>query len=216
MHRGLHPRSSVDRLNLPRAQGGRALLSVKDCIELERSNLFDYAASNNERLLKAATKELQLRTNIDGKNKDRQHGKRKHYMVNSWEKERGCKIKGGGSGWKQMSWNEKLKPLIVVIDKQKRECKIIDIVVPGDQNIKVKELEKIIKYQDLRLQVQTFWDVKATVIPIEVGALGTICEELENHLKTIGIPIVISCLQRAALPGTAFIFRRVLDNSESG
>ena len=83
MHRGLHPRSSVDRLFLPRAQGGRGLVSVKDCIELERSNLFDYAASNNERLLKAATKELQLRTNIDGKNKDRQHGKRKHYMVNS-------------------------------------------------------------------------------------------------------------------------------------
>ena len=29
MHRGLHPRSSVDRLCLPRAQGGRGLLSVK-------------------------------------------------------------------------------------------------------------------------------------------------------------------------------------------
>ena len=35
---------------------------------------------------------------------------------------------------------------IVVIDKEKIECKIIDITVPGDQNIKVKELEKIIKY----------------------------------------------------------------------
>ena len=80
----------------------------------------------------------------------------------------------------------------------------------------MKELEKITKYQDLRLQVQKFWDVKATVIPIEVGALGTINEELENHLKTIGIPIVISCLQKAALLGTAFIFWRVLDNSESG
>ena len=76
MHRGLHPRSSVDRLNLPRAQGGRALLSVKDCIELERSNLFDYAASNNERLLKAATEELQLRTNIDGKNKEERDNER--------------------------------------------------------------------------------------------------------------------------------------------
>ena len=35
---------------------------------------------------------------------------------------------------------------IVVIDKEKIEYKIIDITVPGDQNIKVKELEKIIKY----------------------------------------------------------------------
>ena len=70
IHRGLHPRSSFDRLYLPRAQGGRGLLSVKDCVELERSNLFDYAANNNERLLKAATEELQLRTNIDAKNKE--------------------------------------------------------------------------------------------------------------------------------------------------
>ena len=29
----------------------------------------------------------------------------------------------------------------------------MDIVVPGDQDIKVKELNKITKYQDLRLQV---------------------------------------------------------------
>ena len=105
---------------------------------------------------------------------------------------------------------------IVVIDKEKRERKIIDIAVPGDQNIKVKELEKISKYQDLRLQVQKLWDIKATVIPIVVGAFGTVSEELENHLKTIGIPIVISCLQKAALQGTAFILRRVLDISESG
>ena len=55
MHRGLHPRSSVDRLYIPRAQVGRGLLSVKDCVELERSNLFDYAANNSERLLKAET-----------------------------------------------------------------------------------------------------------------------------------------------------------------
>ena len=66
MHRGLHPRSSVDRLYIPRAQGGRGLLSVKDCA---RSNLFDYTANNNERLLKATTEELQLRTKIDGQNK---------------------------------------------------------------------------------------------------------------------------------------------------
>ena len=76
---------------------------------------------------------------------------------------------------------------IVVIDKEKRECKIIDLAVPGDQKIKVKELEEITKYQELRLQVQKLGDVKATVIPIVVGALGTTSEKLGNHLKTIVI-----------------------------
>ena len=68
----------------------------------------------------------------------------------------------------------------------------------------------------MRLHVQKLWDVKATVIPIVVGALGIVSEELENHQKTIGKPIAISCLQKAALLGTAFVLRRVLDISESG
>ena len=75
MRRGLHPRSSVDRLYIPRAEGGRGLLSVKDCVELKRPNLFDYTANNN-RLLKAATEELQLRTKIGGKNKKERDNER--------------------------------------------------------------------------------------------------------------------------------------------
>ena len=108
------------------------------------------------------------------------------------------------------------RPDIVVTDKDKRECKIIDIAAPGDRNIKMKKTETITKYQDLRLQVQKLWDVKATVIPIVTGALGTVTKVLENHLKTIGIPTVISCLQKAALLGTDFILRRVLGISVSG
>ena len=83
MHRDLHPRSSVDRLYIPRAQGGRGLLSVKDSVELERSILFDYAANNNERLPKAARllesynqeQRLMGRIKKNKRMKDRYHGK---------------------------------------------------------------------------------------------------------------------------------------------
>ena len=40
---------------------------------------------------------------------------------------------------------EHQRPDTVVTDKQKRECKIIGIAVPGEQNMKVKEMEKITK-----------------------------------------------------------------------
>ena len=70
MHRGLHPCSSVYRLHIPRAWGNGELWSIKECAEQERSNLFDYAANSNERLLKAVTEELQPTTKIDGKNKE--------------------------------------------------------------------------------------------------------------------------------------------------
>ena len=46
------------------------LWSVKDCVELERSNLFDCDVNNIERFLKAATEELQVRTKTDMKNKE--------------------------------------------------------------------------------------------------------------------------------------------------
>ena len=76
MYRGLQPRSSVDRLYMPRVLGDRGLLSVKDCVELERSSLFDYAVNSNKRLLKAATEELQLRTKVDGTNKEERKNER--------------------------------------------------------------------------------------------------------------------------------------------
>ena len=83
MHRGLHPCSSVDRLYIPRAQRGRGLLSVKDCVELERSNLIDYAENSNEGLLKAETEELMVGIKKNEKIKGRQYEKRKHYLVSS-------------------------------------------------------------------------------------------------------------------------------------
>ena len=52
------------------------MLSVKNCVELERSNLYNYAANSNKRLLTAATGELQLKTNIDGENKEEQNNER--------------------------------------------------------------------------------------------------------------------------------------------
>ena len=54
IQKGLQSRPPVDRLYIRRDQG-RRLLSVKDCVQLERSNFFDYAAKNSERFLKATT-----------------------------------------------------------------------------------------------------------------------------------------------------------------
>ena len=59
------------------------------------------------------------------------------------------------------------------------------------------------------------WDVKATITPIVAGVLGIVSEELENNLKTIGIPTVLSSLKKE-LQGTTFILRRLFDISESG
>ena len=55
---------------------------------------------------------------------------------------------------------------IVCIDKHKIECQIIDFAIPVDQNIAIKEQEKIDKYYDLRIELHKVWNVKAMVTPV--------------------------------------------------
>ena len=37
-----------------------------------------------------------------------------------------------------------------------------------------KEAEKILKYEDLRIEIERMWNVKTKVIPVIIGATGTI------------------------------------------
>ena len=67
---------------------------------------------------------------------------------------------------------------------------MIDIAIPGDQNIIMKEPEKIEKYQDLQIELGKTWKLKAEVVPVVVVALGTISLNLKFYLKKIVIPFV--------------------------
>ena len=103
------------------------------------------------------------------------------------------------------------RPDVVVVDRDKKTCNIIDIAVPGDAGIVEKEKEKVEKYQDLRREVTRLWNVKAKVVPIVVGALGAVTPNLSKHLDAIGVTTRIELLQKAALLGTARLLRRVLE-----
>ena len=87
---------------------------------------------------------------------------------------------------------------------------IIDVAIPADQNIAGKEWEKMSKYSELKLEVMRLWNVKVKVIQIVVGALGSIPIKLKEHLKSLGLPDDIHCIQKSALFGTARILRKVL------
>ena len=50
-------------------------------------------------------------------------------------------------------------------------CKLIDMTVPSDRNIALKETEKKSKYKDLELEIQRMWHMKTVVVPVAVGAL---------------------------------------------
>ena len=50
----LHPESDVDRLYIPRKEGGRGLISIEDCVELAIRGLEVYVHGSEERLIQAA------------------------------------------------------------------------------------------------------------------------------------------------------------------
>ena len=64
------------------------------------------------------------------------------------------------------------------INKQISEYQIIDFVIPGDQNIDIKEQKKTDKYQNLKIGLQKAWNVKVAIIPVVIGPLRTLLKKI--------------------------------------
>ena len=50
----LPPKSDVDRLHIPRNEGGRGLISIEDCVELAIRSLEVYVHGSEEKLIQAS------------------------------------------------------------------------------------------------------------------------------------------------------------------
>jgi hypothetical protein len=87
---------------------------------------------------------------------------------------------------------------------------LIDVVVPGDRNVIQKEAEKILKYKDLTIEIQHMWNVKTGVIPVIIGATGTISKSFRKYVSIIPGNLEVKELQKTAILGTAHILRNVL------
>ena len=61
---------------------------------------------------------------------------------------------------------------------------LIDVAISGDRNV-IKKTEKILKYKDLTLEIQRMWNVKTKVIPVIIGATGTILKSFRKHVGLI-------------------------------
>jgi hypothetical protein len=48
-----------------------------------------------------------------------------------------------------------------------------------------KEAEKILKYKDLTIEIQRMWNVKTRVIPVVIGATGTISKSFRKYVSTL-------------------------------
>ena len=79
------------------------------------------------------------------------------------------------------------RPDLIIIKKKMRICKIDDFVVPVDHRINLKESEKKDKYLDLARELKKLWNMKVTIVPIVIGALGTVTKGLLKGLEYLEV-----------------------------
>ena len=98
------------------------------------------------------------------------------------------------------------RPDIVIHDNLECSAILIDVAIPVDVNIMDKECEKMLKYVDLRLELQMIWNLRCIkFIPIAIGVLGSFTP---NLLGTVTRVLKIVPLLKAALLGSAHLIEK--------
>jgi hypothetical protein len=87
---------------------------------------------------------------------------------------------------------------------------LIDVAISVERNVIKKEAEKILKYKELTIEIQGMWNIKTKVIPVIIGATGTISKSLKKYVSNIPGNHGFKELQETALLGAAHILRKVL------
>ena len=87
---------------------------------------------------------------------------------------------------------------------------LIDVAMSGDINVIKKEAKKIPKYKDLTIEIQRTWNVKTKVIPVIIGATGTISNSYRKYVSNIPGKHEVKEFQKTAILGTAHMLRKVL------
>ena len=94
--------------------------------------------------------------------------------------------------------------------KEDKEWMFIDIEVPADQNVfKTQWKSRQISGTGIGKLVKLIHQA-SSLIPIVVGALGTISKDARTWQEKLGIPDIIGSPQLSAKLGTAHVLRRVL------
>ena len=105
------------------------------------------------------------------------------------------------------------RPDVIIINKKRKKkiCKIVDFAVPTDHRIKLKECENRDKYLNLARELKKIWNKKMTIIPIVIGAFGTVTKWLLKGLEDLEVGGRVETIQTTTLLKTARILRRVLE-----
>ena len=103
------------------------------------------------------------------------------------------------------------RPDITVGHKDSQEWTLIEIALPADQSIIRTEEEKVETSQELAFKIRRIYGAsKVTVIPIMIGALGSIWKCAKTWYGRLGVPDFLGSVQLSVILGTAHVLRKVM------
>ena len=87
-----------------------------------------------------------------------------------------------------------------------------DPAYPFGTHIEKKEEKKCISYSELKYEIAIISKIrKVEVIPVVIGALGTVIKHFEKCIEKLYLDLTIEALQKPCLLGTARIIGKALD-----
>ena len=99
---------------------------------------------------------------------------------------------------------------ITLVLKEKHQWLLVDVAELDDRNVVTTEAWKVERYQELAFEVGPIHQVKVLVVPLVIGALGTVWKDFAKWQEYLGIPDITGSAQITALLGTSHILRKVL------
>ena len=89
--------------------------------------------------------------------------------------------------------------------QKKKTWKIVDFAVPADHRIKLKECEKKDNNLELLRELNKLWNMKTAIIPIVIGAFGSVTKGLLEGLEDLKVEGRLETIQ------TTTLLRRLLE-----
>ena len=68
---------------------------------------------------------------------------------------------------------------------EKKQVWLINVAIPGDDRVDLKEMEKIFKHPDVEVKVKRIWEKKAAIVLVVICALGSVPRKFMKQLKTL-------------------------------
>ena len=92
----------------------------------------------------------------------------------------------------------------------------MEFSVPWDKNVLLKEEEKITRYIPLAKEIRKVHGISTKIVPIVLGRLGTVTNQLKTDLAVLGMERILGEIQTSVLIGTRNIHSKVMNSHRKG